>query len=247
VPHPIDPETFSVVLNRTIDGKVTGDPVNVTADFNDPVIDAHQTHIWTGSIEIPEYGEHRLDFSVSNGLGEGTGDRTFHLVPPVETFAGGFFIMKVSKLSQDPADCLVPNGLLGIILGMINKTEIPVILPAASAMPADVTIGLPLPLGNTEVTVSLDEENNSILMAPKGTMTIDISPYISMLPIPIPGYDCIITASAGGAFDKVNSDDLDGYLDISDFSIEAAAGGTCTLDPGDTCKMIVEMDANPGS
>ena len=81
----------------------------------------------------------------------------------------------------------------------------------------------------------------AILMDGPDDYTIDLTGLA-----PIPGFDCVITASADGVFDDLDPDDIDGSLTIGITSVQASPGGTCNLNPpsGD-CELGIGMDADP--
>lgn len=64
---------------------------------------------------------------------------------------------------------------------------------------------------------------------------------------PLPGFDCVITASADGVFDDLDPYDPDGSLTIGILQVEPSPQGQgCTLHiPSGACSLVVGMDANP--
>jgi len=243
---PIDPATFSATLIGLLDGDVISEQ-DVTENFGEGVLDPQTgKHTWNGTVEIAAFGSYRIDFSVSNETGEGIGNLYFRLEQTVALFPGGSFLFHVSSLGQDPANCLLPNGLLPIILGIVGGTNFPLTLPSgadilASGNAYPITIGLPFPLGNVDAVLSLDEPNNDIVIDGPDDYTIDLT---GLVPPPLTGFDCVITASAEGVMDDIDPNDLDGSLTIGITDVQASPGGTCTLSPpSGACDLIVGLDA----
>jgi len=114
------------------------------------------------------------------------------------------------------------------------------ILASGNAYP--MTIPLPYPLGNVDVLLSLDEAGNAILLDGPEDYTINLT---GLVPPPLTGFDCIITAGANGIFDDLDPYDIDGGLTISVTDVQPSPGGNCTLaSPSGGCDLIVDLDGD---
>ena len=243
--YPIDPSTFQATLQGLTDGEVVLEQ-DVTGDFGEGILDPQTgRYTWSGTVDLPDNGEYRIVFLVTNDIGQGTGILNLRLEVPAADFPGGTFLMSVSNMAQAPASCFINQGLIGIILGLVQNITFPLDLPSGAEILASgnsypITINLPFPLSPVDVLLSLDEPNNDILMDGPDDYTLDFSGLV-----PLPGFDCIITAGADGVFDDLDPDDLDGFLTIGITNVQAAPGGTCSLStPTGDCDLTVFMDAD---
>jgi len=244
---PIDPGTFTASLEEWRDGEMI-DAADVTSSFGEPVLDPTLgKYTFPGTVDLPGFGDYRLVLSVSNEMGEGTGVLSLFVKQNAASFAGGPYNFTVSGLDQDPNSCLLPDILLPVIQGIVGGINMPMMLPSAADIIASgnaypFTIPLPYPLGDVDVIFSVDETGNAILIDGPDDYTIDLT---GLVPPPLTGFDCVITAAADGIFDDLDPYDVDGSLTISIADVEASPGGNCTLTPptGD-CDLIVEMDGD---
>ena len=242
----IDPNTFTALLARLEDGDVVSE-VDVASYFvgaQDP-----ETKVWTwtaASLELSSFGDYQLNFTIQNASGQGANTLTFRLEQAVAQFPGGTFIMGVSSLTQTPSNCLLNDFLIGAIYGLISGMTFPLSLPSGAAIIASgnsyfMYIPLPAPLGNIPVYLSLDEPNNDYLIDGPDVYTINLTGLV-----PLPGFDCVITASADGVFNDMDTNDPDGSLTIAISDVQTSPGGTCTLvAPTGDCSLIVGMDGDP--
>lgn len=244
---PIDPATFSATLQEWRDGAFVSEE-DVTASFDEPLLDPTLgKYTFTGTVDLPGFGDWRLVARVSNANGEGESFVNVQLLQNASAFQGGIYKMTVSGLDQDPNNCLLPDFLLGVIQGIIGGTwfglELPssqIIIDAGNAYP--LTIPLPYPLGNVDVILSVDTVENAILIDGPEDYTIDLT---GLVPPPLTGFDCVITAGANGIFDDLDPWDPDGSLTISIVDVQPSAGGNCTLaSPTGDCDLVVDMDGD---
>ena len=91
-------------------------------------------------------------------------------------------------------------------------------------------------------THSLDETYETILMDGPDVYTADTSGLL-----PIAGVDCVITGSADGIFDDINTEPLTGSLTIGITDVQPSPGGVCNPNllrpPEGDCDLIVNLDA----
>jgi hypothetical protein len=244
--YPIEPTSFTATLQGLLDGEPAGDPIDVTADFGEGVLDPGTgEYVWTGAVSLPTFGEYELFFTISNARGQGANNVLFRLEQTVTGFSGGMYTMTVSSLGQNPASCLIPNIMLGAITTIIKNIWFMQFLPSGADILANgnaypLTLELPSPLSWVDVILSLDELNNDILMDGPPDYTIDFTGMVPGLPL-----DCVITASADGMFNDIDPVDPDGLLTVQILDVQASPGGTCNLSPpaGD-CALIVGIDAD---
>jgi len=242
---PVDPETFSATLTRLVDGEVLPPETDVTSSF-DYILDSETgAYTYTGTVELADFGDYQIHFTIQNVTGEGANTLIFRLEPTVEEFPGATLTMSVSSLKQQPASCLFSDLVLPIIYGIIKPKTFELTLPSGADMaggPYFLYISLPMPLGDIPVWLSLDVLNNDILIDGPDIYTIDLTGLA-----PIPGFDCMITASADGVFNDIDPNDPDGSLTIGITDVQPSPWGEgCTLSPptGD-CALIVGMDGDP--
>ena len=250
----IAPATFLAELALLRDG-IEESRVDVTADFSEGVLDpATSAYGFTGTVALSDFGDYQLWFTIENVNGlVGASILAFRLEQEVSEFPGGTYTMRISGLGQDPASCLLSNALLPIITPILGGIPFSLTLPSgadilASGNNFQLDIALPF-LGYIETYLSLDETENDILIDGPDEYTIDLS----TLPVPLPGFDCIVTAAADGIFDDVDPNDPDGSLTVSiapgavQVSHECYDGGVPTevacfpadpvqCEPGETCE-----------
>jgi hypothetical protein len=240
---PVDPDTFTATLNHLLDGEVM-DTDNVTSNLGQGVVNPDTgAYSWTGTVALNDFGEYELVFTIENEKGVGSHSVLFKLEQEVSAFQGGLFRVTVAGLAQEPRNCLLPDFLLTIIVGMVRNLYFDLLLPpgaeilaGGNAYPA--TLFLPFPLTMVDVLLRLDELNNDIVIDGPDDYTIDLSGLL-------PGFDCIITAMADGVFNDIDINDLDGYLNINITDVEASINGTCNINPPDgDCALTVLMDSD---
>lgn len=242
--YPVDPETFRAVLERVEDGKTIWEE-DVSQALGAGVLDPETAAFaWSGEVELPAFGEYTLRFSVQNERGQGTAARDLRAEQTATLFPGGDLLLSFSSLGQDPAGCLAPEPLLGLIHPVIKDLVFPVDLPSGAEILASgnaypLTIGLPNPIPSIRVVLHVDETSNDILMDGPDDYTINLNGLL-----PIPDLDCIITAAMDGGFHDLDPTDVDGML-IGDLTVETAPGGTCSLVPsGDGCFLLIGLDGD---
>ncbi len=242
---PIDPETFTATLRQVRDGEGIAEE-DVTDSFGEPVLNPTTGEfVFPGTVDLPGFGDWNIEFNVSNEVGEGTGILTLFVKQNVEAFQGGPYKMTVSSLGQAPANCLLPGFLLPIIQGIVGGTYFTVFLPSGEDIlnagnDYPFVIPLPYPLGNIDVILSVDVEQNAILIDGPDDYVIDLTGLA-----PLPGFDCVITAAANGIFDDLDPYDPDGFITISIADVQASPGGSCTLvPPSGACDLIVGIDGD---
>jgi hypothetical protein len=244
---PIDPATFTATLESWRDGALLSDE-DVTASFDAPVLDPTLgKYTFSGTVDLPGFGDWRIVARVSNANGEGAGTLKVQVLQNVANFQGGLYKMTVSNLDQNPNNCLLPDALLPIIKGIVGGTWFPLTFPSAEDILNNsnyypISIPLPYPLGNVDVTLSVDTAKNAILIDGPDDYTIDLT---GLVPPPFTGFDCVITAAANGIFDDLDPWDPDGSLTISISNVQPSPGKTCTLvSPSGSCDLIVDLDAS---
>lgn len=242
---PVDPASFTATLVAVVDGEAVSE-VDVTAVFGSGTPNPQTgAYTWIGTVEVQEYSEFKVVVTIANTEGIGSNALRFRVEQPAADFPGGFFTMSVSKLTQVPSGCVIDQGLIGIIEGIVKTIPFSLGLPSGADILAGgnaypIVIALPFPLGNVDATLSLDEANNDILIDGPEDYTINLTGVA-----PLPGFDCIITAAANGLFDDVDPDDLDGVLNISVTNVDTSPGGTCSLvAPSGECNLNVFIDAD---
>jgi len=144
----------------------------------------------------------------------------------------------------------LPDLLLPVIQGIVGGTYFAVFLPSGQAIynfndgsnAYPFEIPLPYPLGNIEVILSVDVEQNAILIDGPDDYVIDLT---GLVPAPFTGFDCVITAAANGIFDDLDPYDPDGSITISVSDVFPSPGGNCTLNPpSGACDLIVGLDGD---
>ena len=132
-------------------------------------------------------------------------------------FDGGIYDMRVSSINQDPSRLYHEPSSLLISLRTSSRTiTIPVVLPSGEVIldcgnAYPLTIDLPCPLEPVDVLLSLDETYDNILMDGPDVYIADTTGLL-----PFPGVDCVITGSADGVFNDINTEPLTGSLTIDD-------------------------------
>jgi len=162
----------------------------------------------------------------------------------VPQFPGGSYEMKAWDIEQDPGGCLLAPAAVLIVRPIMRGIVIPVDIPSGevivdffgNAYPLD--INLPV-FGLITVDLSLDGTYENMLMDGPDEYVADTSG------LGIRGADCVITGSADGIFDDINTEPLTGSLTIDIASVEDSPGGTCSLlkKPTEACAITVILDA----
>lgn len=166
----------------------------------------------------------------------------------VPQFTGGIYNIKAAGLAQDPAYCVMGPVWFATINAFI-KTLDPILvgLPSSDDILALQESGNPYPLtiilpafGSVRVLLTLDETYDTILMDGPDVYIVDTTGLL-----PWTGADCVITGSADGVFDDINSEPLTGSLTIAIDSVEAPSGGACNImkNPEGDCDLKVILDA----
>jgi hypothetical protein len=237
-------------LQRLLDGELLSE---AALDLGDPVEDPGTGMLtWSGTINLTSFGDYSVVASISNDQGPATYARGFRLEQTVAELQSQVPQVTISGLGQQPANCLFPNVLLGVINGLIGDIFFFFTLPSGADIlagtgpfcsPPGCTVTLDLPvLGGVDVVLTLDEPNNDILMDGPDNYIINLTGLA-----PIPGFDCIITGAADGAWDDTDPGDLDGSLTVSITDVQADPDGQgCSLSaPTGECNLIVGLDADP--
>ena len=159
-------------------------------------------------------------------------------------YQGGSYEMRAWDIEQDPGGCLLAPAAVLIVRPILRGIVIPVDIPSGevivdffgNAYPLD--INLPV-FGLITVDLSLDGTYENMLMDGPDVYEADTSG------LGIPGADCVITGSADGIFDDINTEPLTGSLTIDIASVEDSPGGTCSLlkKPTEACAITVILDA----
>jgi hypothetical protein len=91
-----------------------------------------------------------------------------------------------------------------------------------------------------DVLLSLDPTRQDILMDGPDVYIADTTGVL-----PFPGVDCVITGSADGIFDDINTEPLTGSLTIDVTDVQASPGGACNLlyAPAGDCQLILTINA----
>jgi len=243
---PVDPDSFSATLTRLVDGEVLPPETDVTSSF-DYILDSETgAYTYTGTVELADFGDYQIHFTIQNVTGEGANTLIFRLEPTVAEFPGAMLTTSVSSLKQQPANCLFPDLLVPIIYGIIKPKTFELNLPSGADIlantPYPLWIFLPNPLGDILVGLSLDPAKNDILIDGPDDHTIDLTGMA-----PLPGFDCMITASADGVFNDIDPNDPDGSLTIGIIDVQPSPWGEgCTLSPPTgACALLVGMDGDP--
>jgi len=250
----VDPDSFTAVLNFP---SASGLPeMDVTGDLSrDCTVlegdDLNTSCTWTGTITeeligLPlEQGTYRLSLSVDNIYGNGRSrDISFLVEKNVYEFPGGSYNMSISKLAEEPENCLIGKFTLGIIYLLIQNKTLPLYLPSADAILAwnndyPLTISMPSPLQAANATIALDEENNDLALTGQGEYTIDTSMAN------LPGLYCIITGIINGGLDYQAPEALNGELTVQITDVQASGGGACNYTtPVNQCNMVIGINAN---
>jgi len=244
---PVDPDSFSATLTRLVDGEVLPPETDVTSFFAYILDSETGAYTYTGTVELANFGDYQIHFTIQNVTGEGANTLIFRLEPTVAEFPGATLTMSVSSLKQQPANCLFPDLLVPIIYGIIKPKTFELDLPSGANIlantPYPLWIFLPNPLGDILVGLSLDQDKNDILIDGPDDHTIDLT---GMAPPPLTGFDCVITASADGLFNDIDPNDPDGSLTIGIKDVQPSSEGTCILSmPSVDCALIVGMDGDP--
>ena len=241
---PVNPDTLEATMSQVLDGEVISEE-DVTANLGDEVLDpATGTYAWTGTVDLPDYGDYKLLITINNSQGTGSARRNIRLEQDVVDFEGGYMTMHITSLRQSPADCLIPNLAIGTVLGQLRKMSISLILPSGADIQGGgqtATIDLPPPMSPVSVDLSLDEANNDILIDGPDDYEMDITGMA-----PIGGYNCILTGSLDGVFDDIDPYDPDGSLTIQITDVTPSGTGSCGLSvPGAGCTWTLGLDADP--
>ena len=242
--YPANPDTLEATLSQVLDG-VDISVMDVTADLGDEVLDpATGTYAWTGTLNLPDYGDYELHVTINNSQGQGGAKRNIRLEQDVVDYEGGDLSMHITSLKQSPADCLIPNLAIGTVLGQIRSLPFNLTLPSGAAIQGggqSATIELPSPMSPVDVGLSLDEANNDILIDGPDDYVMDITGMA-----PIGGYDCILTGSLDGVIDDIDPYDPDGSLSILITDVTSSGTGSCSLSvPSSGCTWTMGMDGDP--
>lgn len=242
---PVDPDSFTATLTRRLDGRAL-EETDITAAFSRAQDPGTGAYTYTAVLEFADYGDYEVYVTIQNGRGMGLQSLLLRVEQKVASFQGGDFAMRVSSLKQQPPNCLFPDVVLNVIMDIIRNTVFRLVLPSGADILQSgsypLTIALPLPLGLIDVLLSADQGENEILIDGPDSYTIDLTGLA-----PLPGFDCVITASADGVFDDLDPYDPDGSLTIGILEVEPSPQGQgCTLHtPVGACSLVVGMDANP--
>lgn len=242
---PVDPDSFTATLARRLDGRSL-EETDITADFSRTQEPGTGAYTYTAVLEFRDYGDYEVYATIQNARGMGFQSLLLRIEQRVAAFRGGDFAMRVSSLKQQPPNCLFPDVVLNVIMDIIRNSVFRLVLPSGADILASgtypLTIALPPPLGLVDVLLSADEQANEILIDGPANYTIDLTGLA-----PLPGFDCLITASAEGVFDDLDPYDPDGSLTIGIRDVEPSPQGQgCTLrTPSGACSLVVGMDGNP--
>jgi len=242
---PVDPDSFTATLTRRLDGRSL-EETDITAAFSRAQDPGTGAYTYTAVLAFANYGDYEVYVTIQNGRGMGFQSLLLRVEQRVAAFQGGDFAMRVSSLRQEPPNCLFPDVVLGVIMDIIRNSVFRLVLPSGADIVQagfyPLTISLPFPLGQIDVLLSADEGANEILIDGPASYTIDLTGLA-----PLPGFDCVITASADGVFNDLDPYDPDGSLTIGILQVEPSPQGQgCTLHtPSGTCSLVVGMDANP--
>jgi hypothetical protein len=166
----------------------------------------------------------------------------------VPAFAGGVYTMRMSNITQNPATCIMSGVTQNLIRNFARTIDLNLFLPSAATIlalqdagtPYPLTIDLPSPLTDVDVTLTLDPTWQDILMDGPDVYVADTAGVL-----PFSGVDCVITGSADGIFDDINTEPLTGTLTIDVTDVQASPGGACNLlwAPAGVCQLILTVDA----
>jgi hypothetical protein len=166
----------------------------------------------------------------------------------VPEFAGGTYEMRMTNIVQNPPACMMSAFTQSLIRQLASTIPLNLFLPSGANIlalqelgsPYPLTIDLPSPLEDVDVLLSLDPTWQDILMDGPDVYIADTTGVL-----PFAGVDCVITGSADGIFDDINTEPLTGTLTIDVDSVEASPGGVCSLlwDPAGDCQLILTVNA----
>jgi len=239
-----DPETFAAALRVLDDGTVFSEE-DVTAAFGAPATDPGIGETaWSCEVALPAFGEYEILLSVGNERGTGTALAKVSVMPPAAAFPGGWYLMSLSSMEQEPARCLAPQALLDLLHPVIKDLVFPVTLPSAGEILAagnafPLNIALPSPLPSIPVVLRVDEEAGGVRMDGPDDFRFNLSGLL-----PFPGLDCVLHASIEGGFHDLDPADPDGRLAMN-LTVEPVPGGDCSLVPaGEDCVLVFGLDGD---
>ena len=151
-------------------------------------------------------------------------------------FSGGSFQFHVTGLNQQPANCVIPQGLLNLLLPLLTGTIYPVNLPPESAYPISFDLNLPF-LDAVSVPAEFRSADREIFFGPV------LSPGIDLGAFNIPGLNCLVGGSAEGVTNGLTQTRVPLLIAISEMSVGLGGGtGACSLTaPAPTCVLEVAL------
>ena len=150
-------------------------------------------------------------------------------------FPGGTFSLHIEEINQQPANCVIPQLLLDLILPIVRGTAYPVVLPPEEGYPTNINLPIPL-FGPIELYAQM--VGGELVFDPIEIQDIDLSTFN------IPGLNCIVGGTAEGTTEGLSPDAFEVVIDISDMSVAQGNGiGPCTLNqPAPECTLTVTSD-----
>jgi len=166
----------------------------------------------------------------------------------VPEFLGGVYTMRMTNIVQNPRACMMNIVTQNLIRSFASGIDLSLFLPSGEIIlasqeigsPYPLTIDLPSPLTDVDVLLTLDPTWQDILMDGPDVYIVDTTGVL-----PFPGVDCVITGSADGIFDDINTEPLTGTLTIDVADVQASPGGVCSLlyAPAGDCRLILTVNA----
>ncbi len=161
-----------------------------------------------------------------------------------EPFPGGVYQFNISNISQNPAQpvgCLINQGMLGILVGMVGPVDIIVDLPAYTPVPFLFVLPLPF-LGDFDLE-GTEFGTNEVIFPPQ-LESLDLGPIQTI--VGLPGLNCLVTGTAEGGITSLDGLTLPATIDISGLSVSEGSGdGACTIldnDPAPDCTLTFTME-----
>lgn len=152
------------------------------------------------------------------------------------SFQGGTYNLHITALSQQPADCLMPQALLDVLVDLITGIYVPVYLPPPNAYPTDITIDLPEPIGT--IVIEANYTGGQLVFTPVTLRGIDVGSYN------IPGYNCVVGGTGSGGTTLLSRDRVVVNILITDMSATQSPNGSgpCNLSPSPNCTLTVTLE-----
>jgi len=156
-------------------------------------------------------------------------------------FSGGTFLFQVTALSQQPANCVISQGFLDLLLPLLTGANYPVIFPPEASYPTSIDLNLPF-LNAVAVPATFDNAGREIDLGPVLSQGIDLGGFN------IANWNCLVGGTAEGRTSGLSQLTVPLNVSVTQMSVGMGSGeGNCLLlltPPAPNCSLSVSLEGN---